>query len=63
MADADPTNAQLLAWAHAVEDDGVNVNAGESSFIADMIVKLDKGWTLTPAQAAKIESIYTERTP
>lgn len=50
-------------WVRDIIDESQDkLTAWELKFIADIEMKLDKGYTLSQAQAEKLESIYVDRT-
>lgn len=55
-----------LNWLVDIENNGVNLNAWEETFVADLRTKFDRFGNrtiLSERQAEQLERIYTERTP
>lgn len=53
----------LKQWVDAImEEASDELNDWESTFIADISVKIYNGWQLTKAQHDKLEQIYAEKT-
>lgn len=63
MTTEQPTPETLQQWHDELEETGQGLTPWEEDFLAKMGDKLDKGYTLTPAQVAKLEEIHAERAP
>ncbi len=55
--------AVYISWIEAIEKEASDkLSDWENTFVANIIMRLDNGYTLTQSQAEKLEQIYTKHT-